>query len=45
MASKLVDFGEFDHTLELSNYQFPPIDLLKDYTKGKTITINVSCKG
>ena len=40
-ASKLVqDFGEFDPTLELSNYQFPPIDLLKDYTKGKTITIN-----
>lgn len=40
-ASKLVeDFGEFDPTLELSNFQFPPIDLLKDYTKGKTITIN-----
>lgn len=40
-ASKLVqDFGEFDPTLELSNYQFPSIDLLKDYTKGKTITIN-----
>jgi S-DNA-T family DNA segregation ATPase FtsK/SpoIIIE len=40
-ASKLVeDFGEFDPTLELSNFQFPPIDLLKDYTKGKTVTIN-----
>ena len=40
-ASKLVeDFGEFDPTLELSNFQFPPIDLLKDYTRGKTITIN-----
>ena len=40
-ASKLVeDFGEFDPTLELSNFQFPPVDLLKDYTKGKTITIN-----
>ncbi|WP_194850533.1 DNA translocase FtsK [Nonlabens antarcticus] len=40
-ASKLVqDFGEFDPTLELSNYKFPPIDLLKDYTQGKTITIN-----
>jgi S-DNA-T family DNA segregation ATPase FtsK/SpoIIIE len=40
-ASKLVeDFGEYDPTLELSNFQFPPIDLLKDYTKGKTITIN-----
>lgn len=24
----------------MSNFQFPPIDLLKDYTKGKTITIN-----
>ncbi|MEO9954685.1 DNA translocase FtsK [Nonlabens sp.] len=40
-ANKLVeDFGEFDPTLELSNFQFPPLDLLKDYTKGKTITIN-----
>ncbi len=40
-ASKLVqDFGEFDPTLELSNFKFPPIDLLKDYTQGKTITIN-----
>ncbi len=40
-ARKLVeDFGEFDPTLELSNYQFPPIDLLKDYSKGKTMTIN-----
>ncbi len=40
-ASKLVqDFGEFDPTLELSNFQFPGIDLLKDYTQGKTITIN-----
>jgi S-DNA-T family DNA segregation ATPase FtsK/SpoIIIE len=40
LASKLVqDFGEFDPTLELSNYQFPPIELLKDYTGGG-ITIN-----
>lgn len=39
LASKLVDdFGEFDPTLELSNYQFPTIDLLKDYgTTGITI--------
>jgi len=39
LASKLVeDFGEFDPTLELSNYQFPSIDLLKDYgTTGITI--------
>lgn len=39
LASKLVeDFGEFDPTLELSNFKFPPIDLLKDYgTTGITI--------
>ncbi|MFA5556185.1 MAG: DNA translocase FtsK [Flavobacteriaceae bacterium] len=39
LASKLVDdFGEFDPTLELSNYKFPSIDLLKDYgTTGITI--------
>ena len=42
LASKLVqDFGEFDPTLELSNYQFPPVDLLKEYTTGG-ITINQS---
>ncbi len=34
------DFGEFDPTLELGNYKFPPIDLLKDYTGGQGITIN-----
>lgn len=40
LAAKLVeDFGEFDPTLELSNYQFPTIDLLKDYGSGG-ITIN-----
>ena len=40
-SDKLVeDFGEFDPTLELGNYKFPPIDLLKDYTKGASITIN-----
>ena len=40
LASKLVqDFGEFDPTLDLSNYQFPPIELLKEYTSGG-ITIN-----
>ncbi len=39
LASKIVeDFGEFDPTLELSNYQFPSIELLKDYgTTGITI--------
>ncbi|MGB3592400.1 MAG: DNA translocase FtsK [Nonlabens sp.] len=40
-SQKLVEnFGEFDPTLELSNFQFPPLDLLKDYSKGKTLTIN-----
>ncbi len=41
LSDKLVkDFGEFDPTLELGNFKFPPIDLLKDYTKGQGITIN-----
>lgn len=41
ISKKLVeDFGEFDPTLELSNYKFPSIELLKDYTGGKGITIN-----
>lgn len=40
LAAKLVqDFGEFDPTLELSQYKFPTIDLLKDYATGG-ITIN-----
>ena len=40
LAARLVqDFGEFDPTLELSHYQFPPIDLLKEYSTGG-ITIN-----
>ncbi|WP_248723081.1 DNA translocase FtsK [Seonamhaeicola sp. ML3] len=39
LANKLVeDFGQFDPTLELSNYKFPPLDLLKKYdTEGITI--------
>jgi len=41
LSDKLVaDFGEFDPTLELSHFKFPTIDLLKDYTGGKGITIN-----
>ncbi len=41
LSDKLVkDFGEFDPTLELSNYKFPTIELLKDYTAGSTITID-----
>lgn len=40
LAAKLVaDFGEFDPTLELSNYKFPTIDLLKEYSS-VGITIN-----
>lgn len=40
LAAKLVaDFGQFDPTLDLSNYRFPPIDLLKEYAGGG-ITIN-----
>ena len=39
LANKLVeDFGQFDPTLELGNYQFPTLDLLKKYdTEGITI--------
>jgi S-DNA-T family DNA segregation ATPase FtsK/SpoIIIE len=33
------DFGEFDPKLELGNYKFPGLDLLKDYGAG-SITIN-----
>jgi len=41
LSKKLVeDFGQFDPTLELSNFKFPTIELLKDYTAGKGITIN-----
>ncbi|WP_024771123.1 FtsK/SpoIIIE family DNA translocase [Aquimarina macrocephali] len=33
LSAKLVkDFGEFDPKLELGNYKFPAISLLKDYT-------------
>ncbi len=41
LASNLVDdFGEFDPTLELSNYKFPPIDLLDQHGVTGGITIN-----
>jgi len=41
LSDKLVkDFGEFDPTLELSNYKYPTIELLRDYSKGAGITIN-----
>ncbi len=40
LANKLVeDFGQFDPTLELGNYQFPPLDLLKKYDT-ENITVN-----
>ena len=40
LASKLVaDFGLFDPTLDLSNFKFPTLDLLKEYASGG-ITIN-----
>jgi len=33
LSDKLVeDFGEFDPTLELGNFKFPPLDLLKGYS-------------
>lgn len=41
LSKKLVeDFGEFDPTLELAKYQFPSIELLKDYNSGRGITID-----
>jgi S-DNA-T family DNA segregation ATPase FtsK/SpoIIIE len=40
LASRLVaDFGLFDPTLDLSNYKYPTLDLLKEYSSGG-ITIN-----
>jgi DNA segregation ATPase FtsK/SpoIIIE, S-DNA-T family len=42
ISKKLVeDYGEFDPTLELKNYQFPTLELLTDYNaSGGGITIN-----
>ncbi len=42
LSKKLVkDFGEFDHTLELKNYKWPTIELLKDYNvNGGGITVD-----
>ncbi len=42
LSKKLVkDFGEFDPTLELKNYKWPTIDLLKDYNpNGGGITVD-----
>ncbi len=41
LSDKLVaDFGEFDPTLELSNYKFPHLDLLEQHGFTGGITIN-----
>lgn len=42
LSTKLVkDFGEFDPTLELKNFKFPTLELLKDHNaNGGGITIN-----
>ena len=42
LSDKLVaEYGKFDPTLELSKYQFPPLDLLKKYdSEGITIDQN-----
>ena len=41
ISNKLVkDFGEFDPKLELSNYKFPSLELLRDHTAGGSITID-----
>lgn len=40
LSDRLVkDFGEFDPKLELGNYKFPTLNLLRDY-KNENITIN-----
>lgn len=41
ISERLVkDYGEFDPRLDLSQFRFPSIDLLKDYTTGGGITID-----
>ncbi len=41
LSAKLVkDFGEFDPRLELGNYKFPTLELLRDHTAGGGITID-----
>jgi S-DNA-T family DNA segregation ATPase FtsK/SpoIIIE len=40
-SAKIVEnFGEFDPTLELKNFKFPTIELLRNYTEGSGITID-----
>ncbi len=39
IEEKLKEFGEYDPTLDLSSYEFPPIDLLVDHGTGEvTVT-------
>ncbi len=41
LSNKLVkDFGEFDPKLELGNYKFPTLELLKEYNANTGITID-----
>ena len=41
IAAALVDqVGEYDPTLDLGTYQFPPVDLLENYGGSKDIVIN-----
>jgi len=41
LSNRLIkDFGEFDPKLELGNYKFPTLDLLKEYNAGGGITID-----
>ncbi len=41
LSNRLVkDFGEFDPKLELSNYKFPTLELLKEYNSNTGITID-----
>lgn len=38
LSDKLIkDFGEFDPTLELGNYRFPTLNLLKDYNESISV--------
>ncbi len=37
---KVKEFGEYDHTLDLSDYQFPKVDLLNKYDSGIKQTVD-----
>lgn len=41
ISSQLVEkHGEYDPTLDLPGYKFPPLDLLRKYDSGENVTIN-----